>query len=378
MLERQFISGFCSFWNAEFTAMENYELESSIVTSTIFKLSVPGEYSEKYHYSRYGNPTRNSLELSLALLDNAKYALTYSSKISVGLAILSVLKAGDRVIFSDILTCEKHKALNKHFEMVCGDFSDLKSVVELFTENTKIVWIETPTIPLLGVLDIKEIADVVHAHSGAILVVDNTLLTSYFQRPLEMGADVTVYSLNEYFGGHDDVEMGAVTTNDENLQQKLEYYRYATGPLPSPFDCYMIHRSLKTLTVRMDQHFKNALAVAKFLETHLKVEKVFRPALTSHKKTDNGVERAFGIVPFRIKGCYKRIQHFFKSSTIRFSNNFGGTESSVVYPWFVYSNFTEKQRISIGVDSNLVIISVGLEDVKDLIAKIDIALGSIE
>lgn len=225
------VSLFLAFvcFGTQIIVMENFELESSIVTSTIFKLSVPGEYSEKYHYSRYGNPTTNSLESSLASLDKAKYALTYSSKISASLAILSILNAGDQVIFSDFLTSEKLKTLNKHIEIVCADFSDLKCVEDFLTENTKIVWIETPAIPLLTVLDIREIADVVHAKSEAILVVDNTLLTSYFQRPLEMGADVTVYSLNEYFGGHDDIEMGAVSTNDDNLQQKLEYYRFATG-----------------------------------------------------------------------------------------------------------------------------------------------------
>ncbi|KAG4076502.1 hypothetical protein HA402_014466 [Bradysia odoriphaga] len=346
---------------------------SSIVTSTIFKLNIPGEYSEKYHYGRYGTPTVESLELSLADLDGAKYAVAYSSKISASQAILSTLSAGDRVIFSDIVTCEKLKKLNKHIEMIYTDLSDLKNSKEIFVENTKLVWIETPTIPLLRVLNIKKIENIVHANSKALLVVDNTLSTSYYQRPLENGADVAIYSLNEYFGGHNDATIGAVTTNDVNIKQKLEYYRYAAGPVPSPFDCYMMSRSLKTLTVRMERHSKNAFHVAKFLETHSKVEQVYHPSLNC---LDNVAHRSCGIVSFQIKGCYDQTIRFVEAlDSIKIAETFGGTESHVIVPWLVHSDLTEMQRISVGIDNNLVMVSVGLENVMELTEKLNQALG---
>lgn len=360
--------------------MENCELDSSIVTSTIFKLSVPGEYSEKYHYSRYGNPTRESLEVSLAALDGAKYALTYSSKMSASLAVLSTLKAGDQVIVSDIITCKKMKKLIQHIEIRHADFSDLKSLTDVFTQHTKLVWIETPSIPLLRILDIKEIADIVHGLSESFLVVDNTISTSYFQRPLDSGADVTVCSLNEYFGGHNDVAMGAVTTNDGNLHKKLEYFRYATGPIPSPIDCYMMNRSLKTLAVRMDQHSKNGLAVAKFLQTHSKLEQVFHPAFYCWDRMtlDMPSDRNSGIVSFRIKGSEGQVRRFFESlRQVKISETFGGTESCVIFPGLEHSNLAEKQRDSVGMDNNLVTLSVGLDNVNELIFHLDQALSSI-
>lgn len=348
---------------------------SSIVTSTIYKLKNPGEYSEKYHYGRYGTPTVESLELALADLDGAKYALAFSSKISAGQAILSTLSAGDQVIFGDIVTCEKFKKLNKHLDMIYADLSDLKNSKEVFAENTKLVWIETPTIPLLRVLNIKKIADIVHTNSKALLIVDNTLSTSYIQRPLESGADITVYSLNEYFGGHNDITIGALTTNNVNLKQQLEYYRYAAGPLPSPFDCYITNRSLKTLTVRMERHCKNALIVAKFLETNPKVEQVYHPAMNC---SDDSSYRNCGIVSFQIKGSYDRTLRFIEAlDSTKLAESFGGTESCVIFPWLIHSDLTETQRISVGIDNNLVIVSVGLENVNELIEQLDQALGSL-
>lgn len=361
--------------------MENFEFDSSIVTSTLFKLIVPGEYSEKYHYSRYGNPTRDSLELSLAALDGAKYALTYSSKISAILAVLSTLEAGDRAVFSNIVTCNKTRKLIQHIDVIHADFSDLNNLKDIFNKNTKLVLIETPTFPLLKVLNIKEIADTVHSKSESLLVVDNTLSTSYFQRPLEHGADITVSSLNEYFGGHNDVTIGTVTTNNEDLKQKLECYRYSTGPLPSPFDCHMMSRSLKTLAVRMDQHTKNALAVAKYLETHPEVELVFHPALNCDDEValNKTSHRKCGIVSFRIKGSFEEFRRFFASSNPNMiSEVIGGTESCVIFPWLVHSDLTETQRISVGMDMRLVVVSVGLGNVNQLIDLLDQALKIVQ
>lgn len=355
------------------------EGDSSIVTSTIYKLNIPGEYSEKYSYSRYGNPTRDALESSLAHLDGAKFSLAYSSKTAASLAVFSWLKTDDSVIFSDVLGCEKFKALGVRAEYVnCVDLTNLKSCLN---PNTKFVWIETTTT-LMTVLDIKAIADIVHEKSKALLVVDNSLLTPCFQRPLELGADAVIYSLGDFIGGHSDVSAGAVTTNDQRLYEKLKYHQYSAGAVPSPFDCYIISRSLKTLSIRMERHSENAVAVAEFLVKHPKVEKVFHPSLKSHVNHDIGLSQSggySGIVTFQTKGSLEETKSLVESfKTISITGTIGGVESSVSFPWTMsYSHFSEKLRLEVGVTRNLVTLSVGIGDVNALIADLDQALINV-
>lgn len=356
-------------------SQENYlkqpEGSESVVLSTIFQLKVPGEYSEKYHYSRYGNPTRNSLETSLATLEKAKHALTYSSKIAASLAITSALASGDLIIFSDILTYEKFKNLEARLNVQFHAFHDLENFEVNLKPCTKMVWIETPTNVLNMTLDIKGLTDIVHAKCEALVVVDNTLLTPHFQRPLELGADVVLYSLDEFIGGHSDADMGAVLTNDENLYTKLKYYQVSSGAVPSPFSCFIINRSLKTLSIRMEQHAKNSFSVAKFLEEHPKVEKVFHPALQSHGNS--------GIVSFCIKGSSDQTKNFLKFlKYILISDKLGGTDTSASYPWVMsHSELQEDQRIAVGVTKNLITLTIGLEDCQKITSDLELAFEKI-
>jgi cystathionine gamma-lyase len=353
--------------------------ESEIVSSTIFKLNIPGEYSEKYHYSRYGNPTRDSLESSLASLDRGKFCVTFSSRTAASLAILSVLKTDDLVIFSDFLTFEKFKTLKSNCKYKFVDFSDMKSFKSSLKENTKIVWIETPSLLLLKVFDIKSIAEIIHAKSKALLVVDNTLLTSRFQLPLKLGADFVLYSIGEFVSGHSDVMMGAVVTDDEKIYEKLKYFQYSSGAIPSPFDCFLVSRSLKTLSLRMEKHSKNSFAVAKFLSAHPKVEKVFHPSLEINEiKHEIGSKQSNGhpgVVSFIIKGKLEESKKFLKYlKSILNCESFGGTESSFIWS---HSNLSEKKRIDLGMAENLMRISIGLEDAEEIIRDFNQALKEI-
>lgn len=262
------------------------------------------------------------------------------------------------------------------------DFDDLESLKRALKPNTKLVWIESPTNPLMTILDIKAIADVVHSNSKAVLVVDNTFLTSYLQRPLELGADVVMYSLSKFTNGHHDVVMGAITTNDEKLYENIKYYQISAGLVPGPYDCYIVSRSLKTLSLRMDQHSENSYAVAKFLNEHPKVKKVFHPSLTSHPKHDISLAQSYGhsgVLSFYIEGDVEATKRFFTSlKLIRVAESLGGVDSSVAFPWLMsHSDLPEKQRLEVGVTNNLVRFSVGLEDIDELIADLDQALEKV-
>lgn len=350
------------------------QIDSTIVTSTIFKLGVPGEYSERYHYSRYSNPTRDSLESALASLDNADYAVTYSSKVAGSLAVISTLKTNDHVIFSDNLNCQKLKSLNGRFEAEIIDFGDLENLRKSIKENTKLVWIESlVTIPWIKQLDVKAIAEIVHEKSEALLVVDNTFLTPHFLRPLTIGADLVIYSLNEFIAGHGDILMGAVLTNIAEVYEKLKQHQYSGGAVPSPFDCFMVKRSLKTLSLRMDRHYENCCSVVKFLSNHSKVEKVF----TSKCFLDQTKKSA--ILSMQIKGSFADSKNFLSSlKSIAVSEFLGSCDSTVTFPWTMsHSQLSESERIAAGVKDNLFIFSVGIEDSHEIISDLDQALANV-
>lgn len=263
------------------------------------------------------------------------------------------------------------------------DLTDLKNLEKAIKPNTKLVWMETPTNPVMKVIDIKGVADVVHSKTKAFLVVDNTFLSAYFQRPLDLGADVVMYSLTKYMNGHSDVVMGSIATNNEELFEKLKYYQNATGIVPSPFDCYMVNRSLKTLSLRMERHFQNSLAVAKFLEAHAKIEKVLHPALASHPQHKLALTQTFGhsgIMSFYIKDSnLEKSSEFLKSLRVfTLAESLGGYESLAELPSVMtHASVPEEQRRELGINDKLVRISVGLEDVQDLINDLDQALAAV-
>ncbi|NWV55575.1 CGL lyase, partial [Daphoenositta chrysoptera] len=359
-----------------------------ISLSTTFKQRAPGEHAG-YDYTRSGNPTRDCLEKAVAALDGAKYCLAYSSGLGALLNICHLLKTGDTIIcmddvyggsggFSQAIPGKLKGSLFLSLGMVTVGHpgSSLTAVLVGFVQ---LVWLETPTNPTLKVIDIRACADVVHRHPGVLLAVDNSFMSAYFQRPLSLGADICMSSATKYMNGHSDVLMGLVSVNRDDLYQRLKFLQYSLGAVPSPFDCFLCNRGLKTLHIRMKLHFHNGLAVAKFLESHPRVEKAIYPGLPSHPQYEV-VQRQCtgcpGMVTFYIKGKKENAIAFLKSLkvfTLGFS--LGGYESLAEHPAIMtHASVPEEQRKALGITDTLIRLSVGLEDEEDLLADLDQAL----
>merc|ERR1712227_770484 len=337
-----------------------------------------------YEYSRSGNPTRDCLEKCLAALDGGKYAITFASGLAATNTITQLLKSGDHLVAMDDL----YGGTNRYFRKVASkmgietsfvDATNAQKVAEAIKPNTRMVWVETPTNPTLKVVDIEAVAKITKKHENIFLVVDNTFLSSYFQRPLELGADIVMYSLTKYMNGHTDVIMGAACTNSEDLHDRLRFLQNAIGPVPSPFDCYLVNRSLKTLKLRMEEHQKNALIVGRWLEQHPGVEKVRHPGLPSHPQHELVKRQCYGhsgMMSFYLKGGLNESKKFLSAlKVITLAESLGGYESLAELPYsMTHASIEEKERVALGVTSNLVRLSVGLENAEDIMADIDQAL----
>jgi len=364
---------------------DSQSVVTPIVLSTTFKQHSPAQ-PKKYEYGRSGNPTRDVLEECLATLEGAKYGLCFASGLGAATALLGVFNTGDHIICGD----DVYGGINRLFNKVATpmgitttfvDVTNLSNIEKAIKPNTKLIWIETPTNPLLKVLDIKAVAEVAHKHK-VLLAVDNTFLTPYLQRPLELGADLSVHSLTKYMNGHSDVIMGAILLNNKEVHDKLRFLQNAMGIIPSPFDCSLVIRSLKTLAVRMRQHNHSGLVVAKFLETHPKVTKVLHPGLPSHpqhelfKKQTSGHS---GMVTFYIKGGLEESKKFLKAIKVfTLAESLGGYESLAELPSVMtHASVPEEQRRVLQITDNLVRLSVGLEDVEDLVEDLKQALNVV-
>ncbi|XP_009992887.1 PREDICTED: cystathionine gamma-lyase [Chaetura pelagica] len=337
-----------------------------------------------YEYSRSGNPTRNCLEKAVAALDGAKYCLAFASGLAATLNITHLLKAGDTIICMD----DVYGGTNRYFRQVAMemglnivfvDCTKKECLEAAITPKTKLVWIETPTNPTLKVIDIRACADVVHKHKGVLLVVDNTFMSAYFQRPLSLGADICMYSATKYMNGHSDVVMGLVSVNCDKLYERLKFLQNSLGAVPSPFDCYLCNRGLKTLPIRMKQHFHNALAVARFLESDPRVEKVIYPGLPSHPQYELVKQQCSGcpgMVTFYIKGRLEHAATFLKNLKVfALAESLGGYESLAEHPALMtHASVPAEDRAALGISDTLIRLSVGLEDEEDLLEDIDQAL----
>lgn len=355
-----------------------------ITLATTFKQDAPAKFRQ-FEYSRSGNPSRRCLERCLAALDDAKFGLCFASGLGAITSVVTLLSAGDHILSVDDL----YGGTNRYFSQVAvrmkiettfSDGTDAEQFCAGLKPNTKMVWIESPTNPLMKVLDIQRIVDLVHAYNkDIIVVVDNTFLTAYFQKPLSLGADMVTYSATKYINGHSDVIMGVVTTNNEVLHDKLKFLQNACGIVPSPFDCFLVTRSVKTLQLRMDQHMKNGLVVARFLESHPAVLKVLHPGLPSHPQHD--VARRLwsgcsGMCSFYHHGGLEESTIFLKSLKIfTLAESLGGFESLAELPAaMTHASVPEEQRKKLGITNNLIRLSVGLESVQDLVNDLDQAL----
>ncbi|WP_129409092.1 trans-sulfuration enzyme family protein [Marinitoga lauensis] len=345
--------------------------------STTFAKESLDEVEEGYVYSRSGNPTRNSLEDKLASLENAKYGLAFSSGLAAETTIiLSLLKQGDHVIaFDDLYGGTKrlfNKVLNRFgIEVSYTDFRNVENIEKSIKNNTKMIWIETPTNPLLKLADIEEISKLAR-EKDLVVVVDNTFASPYFQNPLDLGADIVLHSITKYINGHSDVVGGAVMLNNDILYEKISFHQNSIGAILSPFNSWLVMRGIKTLAIRMEQHEKNALIIAKYLEENSNVEKVYYPGLKSHpqhqlaKKQMKGFG---GMLSFEIKGGLNEAKKFVENLALfSLAESLGGVESLIELPALMtHSAVPEDERIKIGIKNSLIRVSVGIENVEDLI-----------
>ena len=325
-------------------------------------------------YGRVDNPTRAALEACLAGLEEARHGVAFASGLAAEDALLRTLAPGDHVILGDDAYGGTYRLLTRIFTdwgltVSCVDLGDLDAVRAAFGASTKILWVETPSNPMLRVVSIAALGEVAHEH-GALLVADNTFATPYLQRPLTLGADVVVHSTTKYVGGHSDVIGGFVATNNDDLAAKLKFHQYAIGAVPGPLDCYLLLRGLKTLGVRMDRHCANARAVATFLSNHAAVERVYYPGLTDHPGHEVAVQQMSdfgGMVSFTLRGGAAAAHQVCESTTIfTLAESLGGVESLIELPAVMTHASTAGSTLE--PPANLIRLSVGIEDIDDLIA----------
>lgn len=352
-------------------------------TSTFVQES-PGSH-KGYVYARGKNPTRNALEKNLAALENAKHALCFSSGMGAIDAVIKLLKPGDEVITGDDLYGGSYRMFTKIFSNfgIVFHFIDLSSpenINKYINPNTRMLWIETPTNPTLKIVDIKGCAKITRANN-LIFCCDNTFASPYLQNPLDLGADVVMHSVTKYLGGHSDVIMGALCLNDDSLFEKLAFIHNSCGATPGPMDSFLVLRGIKTLHLRMRQHCENGKVIAGFLKSHPKVDKVYWPGFQDHPghKVANEQMRDFGgMMSFSLKGNSKEEAFRIASSTNIFSlaESLGGVESLIGHPaTMTHASIPKEERERSGVVDSLLRLSVGVEDIEDLLEDLKNALG---
>jgi len=351
-------------------------------TSTYAQES-PGKH-RGYEYSRTHNPTRTAYQNCVAALEGGKHALAFASGLATTDAILHLLKAGDHVVCGDDVYGGTFRIFDKVFkrhgiEFSFVDMTDPARAEAAIRPNTRILWLETPTNPMLKIADISALAAIARKH-GVISVVDNTFMSSYFQKPLTLGADIVVHSVTKYMNGHSDVVGGILVTDRDDLHDELRFLQNAVGGVPAPMDCFLVMRGLKTLHVRMERHAQNAMRVARFLESHSKVSRVIYPGLESHpqhalaKKQMTGFG---GMITFDIRGGLNEARQFLeKVKLFTLAESLGGVESLIEHPAIMtHASIPAETRKALGISDTLVRISVGIEDCEDLIADLTHALG---
>lgn len=351
--------------------------------STTYKQSAAGVHTG-FEYSRSGNPNRKNFEDAIANLEGAKYGLAFASGSATTATIVNSLQKGSHLISVNDVYGGTYRYFTKvaahiGIETSFVNLSDPANIESHFKSNTKLVWIETPTNPTLRVIDIKAIAKRAHAH-GAILVVDNTFMSPYFQNPIALGADIVVHSVTKYINGHSDVVMGVAVTSNEEWYSKLSFMQNSLGAVPSAFDCFMARRGLMTLEIRMQRHAENAQAVAEYLETNEHIEEVIYPGLPSHPNHElaKAQQKGFGgMISFRVKGNLDNVNKLLSNlEYITLAESLGGVESLVEVPAIMtHGAVSPEDRAILGITDTLVRVSIGIESKEDLIADLKQALA---
>lgn len=362
--------------------------ETGAVMRPIFQTSTyvqqaPGEY-KTWEYSRSGNPSRDGLEEAFAVIEGGNHGLAFASGLAATQAILQLLDPGDHVLVCDDVYGGTGRMCRMLFakygiEFDFIDMSDFEEIRAGYKDNTRLIWIESPTNPTMKIIDIRAAVALAEG-DRCMVVVDNTFASPIFQSPLAMGADLVIHSTTKYIGGHSDLIGGAIMTSDRELYDKLKFIQFAAGAVPSPFECFLTHRSLKTLAIRMHQHEQNALAVARFLEQHPSVEAVRYPGLDSHPQAElarRQMSGFSGVVSFYLKGDYDDVLRFLsKLELFVLAESLGGVESLINHPEkMTHASVPPDLRQKLGIGPNFLRLSVGIEDVEDLVQALDIALG---
>lgn len=357
-----------------------------ISLSTTFAQQAAGKH-KGYEYSRAGNPNRFDFEKAVASLENGTFGLAFASGSMATTTIASMMPSGSHIIIVNEVYGGTYRYFTKvatlhGIQVSFADLSNPSNIRNYFKDNTKMVWIESPTNPTLKLVDIQEISKIVHEFK-ALLVVDNTFLSPYFQRPLELGADIVVQSVTKYLNGHSDVVMGIAVMRDPTLFDQLKFLQNALGGVPSPFDCYLAHRGLKTLHLRMERHAFNAMEISKFLESSPFVERVYYPGLPSHPQHElaKRQQKGFGgMIAFKIKNGNLSKSNVFLTNLKVFAlaESLGGVESLAELPAVMtHASVSAEDRETLGISDSMIRLSVGIEEVSDLISDIEQALNLV-
>lgn len=357
-----------------------------IYQTSTYAQSSPGQH-KGYEYSRTANPTRTALENSFASIENGKYGLAFSSGLSAIDAVIKLLAPGDEVISTNDLYGGTYRLFTKVFEQYGIIFhfigmENANNIEGYINSNTKMIWAETPTNPMLNIIDIKASAEIANKHN-LLLVVDNTFATPYLQLPLDLGADIVMHSATKYLGGHSDVVMGALIVKDENLAEKLYFIQNASGAVCGPMDSFLVLRGIKTLHLRMQRHCENGKAVANYLNSHPKVQKVYWPGFENHPNHQIAKDQMHdfgGMLSFTIKGNnYEQAIKILENLKIfTLAESLGGVESLSGHPAsMTHASIPKDEREKTGVVDSLIRLSVGVESEKDLINDLKNALELI-
>lgn len=360
-----------------------------IVTSSTYLQESPGVH-KGFEYSRSHNPTRFAYERAVANLEGGTQGLAFASGMAATSTILELLDSGDHVVAMDDLYGGSFRLFDKVRERSAGlefsyvDLADLNQVKGSFTDKTRMVWIETPSNPMLKLVDIEAVAKAAKAHNpDIIVVVDNTFATPYNQRPLELGADVVMHSATKYINGHSDMVGGMVVVGDNaDIAERMVFLQNAVGAVAGPFDSYMALRGVKTLALRMKQHNESGLAIAKWLEQHPRVKKVIHPGLASHPQHDLAAKQMHGfggMISIFLDGDLDSARRFLEAVEIfALAESLGGVESLIEHPAIMtHASIPPENREKLGIHDNFVRISVGIEDTNDLIADLEQALAAM-
>jgi cystathionine beta-lyase len=355
-----------------------------IYQTSTYSQTTPGGH-KGFEYSRSGNPTRAALEKSLASIENGKHGLAFGSGLAAIDAVIKLLNPGDEVISTNDLYGGSYRLFRKVFEKFGIKFhfigmQDASKIEDYVNKNTKLLWVETPTNPMMNVIDIVACSKIAKKHK-LLLAVDNTFATPYLQQPLEMGADIVMHSATKYLGGHSDVVMGALIVNDDVLAEQLYFIQNASGAVCGPQDSFLVLRGIKTLHLRMQRHCENGAVVAKYLSTHPKVEKVYWPGFPSHPNHEIAKKQMKdfgGMISFTMKGntLEDAVKVVEKLKIFTLAESLGGVESLAGHPAsMTHASIPKEEREKTGVVDSLIRLSVGIEDADDLIEDLKQALA---